>query len=77
MLGSRVGAAEDLEWANSLPAGKALLEWLAAQIIDVSVPTQEQEDDSDRLLSLQASLENIALHDEEIKEWVLWLVRYR
>jgi hypothetical protein len=55
-LGGPSIQAEDIEWAIDLPAGKKLVDWLAAQFLD-------ETDTSD--MTRRVSLRNIALEAAE------------
>ena len=50
---------EDIQWAIDLPAGKKLVDWIAAQLLD-------NEIDDDGHGSYQAALRNIALEAGEV-----------
>lgn len=57
-LGGPSIQAEDIEWAIDLPAGKRLVDWIAAQLLDY-----ETDDGRE---THQAALGNIALEAEEV-----------
>ena len=57
-LGGPSIQAEDIEWAIDLPAGKRLVDWIAAQLLD------DEIDDGDG--ACQAALRNIALEVGEV-----------
>jgi len=57
-LGGPSIQAEDIEWAIDLPAGKRLVDWVAAQLLD------DEIDDGDK--AHQAALRNIALEAGEV-----------
>lgn len=50
---------EEIDWANDIPTGKYLLEWMSSQLLDELDEKQDEETHS--LLSMRA----IALEDEE------------
>jgi hypothetical protein len=58
-LGGPPIQVEDIEWAIDLPAGKKLVDWIAAQLVD-----DEIDDDGDG--NYQAALRNIALEAGEV-----------
>lgn len=64
-LGGPIYAPQDFEWATILPAGKALIEWLAAQ---AQIPGLSEEEEN-AIEHYQASLDSIALHAEEVQEY--------
>jgi hypothetical protein len=64
----------DIEWAMDLPAGKCLVEWLAAQL-ESGLGTSSIVDGHDGvLLDIQASLGMIALEDDEAQVYVTFPV---
>lgn len=65
-LGGPEHAADDLAWASSMPQGKALLEWLSSQVQCENLVSTGSE-----TITYQASLQPIALHEQEILEFVL------
>ncbi|KZT05393.1 uncharacterized protein LAESUDRAFT_727041 [Laetiporus sulphureus 93-53] len=54
---------EDIEWAASIPTGEQIIRWVASQVDDVFVNAQGHPQSFQ--LRLTASLEAIALYDEE------------
>jgi hypothetical protein len=62
-LGGPSIQVEDIEWAIDLPAGKKLVDWIAAQLLDDEIKDGEG--------AYQAALHNIALEAGEVDMCVL------
>lgn len=67
-LGGPDHATEDFAWASSMPQGRSLLEWLSSQIQCQNLVLKGKG--PDEAIAYQASLQPIALHDQELLELV-------
>ncbi|EPT00401.1 hypothetical protein FOMPIDRAFT_1122783 [Fomitopsis schrenkii] len=63
-LGGPDHATEDFAWASSMPQGRSLLEWLSSQIQCQNLVLKGKG--PDEAIAYQASLQPIALHDQEL-----------
>ncbi|KAL1742021.1 hypothetical protein HDZ31DRAFT_84427 [Schizophyllum fasciatum] len=60
LLGYTQARPEEIDWANDIPAGRELLDWVAGQL---NAPEDEEEDANDMISALSA----IALGDDETR----------
>lgn len=61
-LGGPPIQAEDIEWALDLPAGKKLVDWIAAQLLDEEIELENGTINA----TCQAALRGIALEVGEV-----------
>jgi hypothetical protein len=54
---------EDIEWALALPAGKKLVDWIAAQLLDEEIESENGTNNA----NYQAALRDIALEAGEVE----------
>ena len=72
-IGGRSCAADEIQWAADIPAGKRLLEWLESQVPDptspsagISGPNHSTDPARDVSGLIQTAVSPIALYSEEV-----------